>query len=121
MREKVKLPKAYIDILDQIFELERKVEALNEPNSLSRNVKKMKEVFECIFTSETEGESGLTYHNPIGEAYNETRTDIEASIAGNSTENLYVTEVIKPIIHYRIRGTALIVRKGVVVVESKKS
>ena len=52
--------------------------------------------------------------------YNETRTDLEASIAGNSAENLIVTEVIKPIIRLRTSsGTTTIVRKGIVVVESR--
>ena len=31
---------------------------------------------------------GLTWHNPIGENFDETRTDCEASIAGESAENL---------------------------------
>ena len=65
-------------------------------------------------------DGGLIYQNPIGEKFNETRTDLEASIAGNSAENLVVTEVIKPIIRLRTNtGVTTIVRKGVVVVESK--
>lgn len=120
MKEQVKIPKPYVDLLDQIFEVERKAEAIHEANSINRNINKMKEVFENIFSTATEAEAGLTYHNPIGEPYNDTRTDLEASIAGDSAENLFVTEVIKPIIRYRRGGTALIARKGVVVVESKK-
>jgi len=120
MKEQVKIPKPYIDLLDQIFEVERKAEAIQEANSVSRNINKMKEIFENIFSTATELEAGLTYHNPIGEPYNDTRTDLEASIAGDSAENLFITEVIKPIIRYRRGGTNLIARKGVVVVETKK-
>jgi hypothetical protein len=116
MKEQIKIPKHYIDLLDQIFELERKAEAIQ---TVSRNINKMKEIFENIFSTATETEAGLTYHNPIGEPYNDTRTDLEASIAGNSAEDLFITEVIKPIIRYRKGGTALIARKGVVIVESK--
>jgi hypothetical protein len=47
------------------------------------------EIFEQL-----ESDGGLVYHNPIGEPYNETRTDIEASISGNSADNLIITEVI---------------------------
>lgn len=119
MKEQVKIPKPYIDLLDQIFEVERKVEAIKEVNSVTRNINKMKEIFENIFSSATETDVGLSYHNPIGEPYNDTRTDLEASIAGNSAENLFIMEVIKPIIRYRRGGTALLARKGVVVVESK--
>lgn len=116
MNERITIPKIYIELLDQIFEIEKKIENINEPNSITRNVNRMKEVLMNLTT-----ESGLIYHNPIGEKFNETRTDLEASIAGSSTDNLEITEVIKPIIRFRTNnGTTTIVRKGVVVVESKK-
>jgi hypothetical protein len=116
MNEKITMPKAYIDLLDQVFEIEKKLESISEPNSISRNINRIKEYFENLFS-----DSGLIYQNPIGEKFNETRTDLEASIAGSSTDNLVVTEVIKPIIRLRTNsGVTTIVRKGVVVVESKK-
>lgn len=114
MNEQIKVPKLYIDLLDQIFEIEKKVESLTESNSIGRNILRLKEMFEQL-----EADGGLTFHNPIGEFYNESRTDLEASIAGNSADNLVVTEVIKPIVRYRKGGITLIARKGVVVVESK--
>lgn len=114
MNEQIKLPKFYIDLIDQVFEIEKKVENLSEPNSISRNVNRIKELFEQL-----DADGGLFYHNPMGEEYNETRTDIDASIAGNSADNLVVTEVIKPILRYRIGGVTMIVRKGVVIAESK--
>lgn len=112
--------KPYFELLDQLFEIERKLENIEEPNSISRNLNKMKDIFETnLFSSSTSSEIGFTYHNPIGESYNETRLDLEASIAGNSSENLVIQEVIKPIIRYKSGGSTLIARKGVVVVESK--
>ena len=36
----------------------------------------------------------LFYEDPMGQVYNETRADLEASIAGSSAENLVVAEVI---------------------------
>lgn len=114
MNEQIKLPKLYIDLLDQIFEIEKKVERLTEANSIGRNISRLKEMFEQL-----EPDGGLTYQNPIGEPYKESRTDLEASIAGNSADNLVIMEVIKPIVRYRKGGVTLIVRKGVVVAESK--
>ncbi len=112
--------KPYFELLDQLFEIERKLENIEESNSISRNLNKMKDIFETnLFSSSTSSEIGFTYHNPIGESYNETRLDLEASIAGSSTENLVIKEVIKPIIRYKSGGSTLIARKGVVVVESK--
>lgn len=113
--------KPYFELLDQLFEIERKLENIEESNSIARNLNKMKDIFETnLFSSSTISEIGFTYHNPIGESYNETRLDLEANIAGNSTENLIIKEVIKPIIRYKSGGSTLIARKGVVVVESKK-
>jgi hypothetical protein len=112
--------KPYFELLDQLFEIERKLENIEESNSISRNLNKMKDIFETnLFSSSTSSEIGFTYYNPIGESYNETRLDLEASIAGNSSENLVIKEVIKPIIRYKSGGSTLIARKGVVVVESK--
>lgn len=119
MKEQIKIPLPYLELLDQIFEIEKKVDAIKESNSIIRNVNRMKEIFSNISSSADEHEAGLIIHNPIGESYNETRTDLEASIAGSSAENLIVVEVIKPIIRYRKGGTNVIARKGVVVVESK--
>lgn len=102
-------------ILDRVFEIEKKLKSINEPNSLDRNVNRLKECFEYLMS-----DGGYIYQNPLGEKFNETRTDIEVSIAGNSVENLVITEVNKPIIRFRTNtGVTSIVRKGVVVVESK--
>ncbi|MDR3118130.1 MAG: hypothetical protein LBU44_01695 [Mediterranea sp.] len=111
----ISIPKKYIEILDQVFEIEKKLDGVNEANTIDRNVNRIKEMLEYL----TE-DSGLIYQNPLGETYDETRTDLEASIAGKSADNLVVTEVIKPIIRFRANGITTIVRKGIVVVESKK-
>lgn len=116
MNEQIRIQKIFIDLLDQIFEIEKKVETLTESNTISRNISRMKEIFEQM-----EVDGGLQYHNPIGEPYNETRTDIEASIAGNSADNLFVIEVIKPILRYRKGGATVIARKGIVVAQAKSN
>jgi len=60
----------------------------------------------------------LFYDDPINQEYKETRTDLEVSIAGESTENLIVSEVIKPIIRYGDDQYSKVVQKGIVVVTS---
>ena len=120
LEQNFKQYKPFFELLDQLFEIERKLENIEESNSISRNLKKMKDIFETnLFSSSVSADIGLTYHNPLGEFYNETRIDLEASIAGNSTENLVIKEVIKPIIRLKNGGSTLIARKGVVIVESK--
>ena len=119
LEQNFKKYKVFFELLDQLFEVERKLEKIQEENSISRNLNKMKDIYENLGFGLSSSDMGLTYHNPIGEQYNETRLDLEASIAGNSTEDLIVTEVIKPIIRLKNGGSTLIARKGVVVVESK--
>jgi hypothetical protein len=103
-----------------VFEIEQKLEVIKEPNSIKkRNISRIKDIFENIHATPSEPNCGLSYHNPIGEKYDETRTDLEANIAGESTKDLVIKEVNKPIIRFRAPGIDRIVRKGVVVVGSK--
>lgn len=121
MHDKIKIDKVIIDIINQIYEIEKKVCQIKEQNSIQRNINKLKEIFQYDLIKTDGQEHGFMYHNPIGESFNETRTDCEASIAGSGTDNLFISEVIKPIIRYSIGGINVIVQKAVVIVESKKS
>ena len=118
----VKVPQAYLDFMNQIFEIEKKSANLKEENSIQRNLNKMKGILEEEFFK---GSStiGLTYHNPLGESYSDTRTDCEATISGTGVENLEIIEVIKPIIFYAYHENEkvikVIVQPAVVIVQSK--
>ena len=115
-----KVQKVYLDIINQIFEIEKKASLIQESNSIHRNINKLKDIFENELFTETHKEpQGLIFHNPLGEVYNETRTDCEASIAGSSTDNLMVTEVIKPIIRFKKGGLNILIQKAVVIAKSK--
>lgn len=121
MQEQFKVPKVYLDIINQIFEIEKKTASIQEPHTIYRNINKLKEILESDLGNPNSGEpEGFVFHNPLGEPFNETRTDCEASISGTSTDNLEIIEVIKPIIRYKKGGRNLIVQKAVVVVESKE-
>jgi hypothetical protein len=111
--------KIFLDMLNQLFEIEKKLERIEESNSINRNLSKLKELFETELYQKNS--CGLAYYNPIGEPYSETRTDCDASIAGESTDNLVIIEVIKPIIRYRQGGFNHIVQKAIVVVQSQNS
>lgn len=116
MESQVKVTKGYLFILNQIFEIQQKAERITDPNSISRNVNKLVDYFEYELLPEN---NGLVIHDPFGEKFDETRTDVEASIAGNSTEKLVIAEVIKPIIRLKQGNFSTIIQKGVVVVKSK--
>lgn len=97
-------------LINQIFLIEQKIGKLQVTTSISRNLERMKSDLR---------DSGFFIENPIGEKFSETRTDCEASIAGNSTENLVITEVIKPIIRMRQADSSFILQRAVVVVENR--
>ena len=115
----VKVPQAYLDLVNQIFEIEKKATNIKEDNSIQRNINKINGLLEEGFFKDF----GLTYHNPIGESYTDTRTDCEATIAGAEVENLEIIEVIKPIIFYSYKENEntikIIAQPAVVIVQSK--
>ena len=104
-------PPAFLRMINQIFDMEKKVGKLQESHSLSRNFRRIRQDLE---------ELGYRYHDPIGESYDETRTDCEASITGVSTQNLVISEVIKPIILFEQDGFVQIIQRGIVIVEGKQ-
>lgn len=111
MEQRTDIPKQFLGLMNQVFDIERKAAKLTERHTMGRNIDRMKNTF---------SEMGLEMFNPMGEAYDETRTDCEASIAGNGADNLVITDVIKPLIRMRHGGASVIVQKAVVIVESKR-
>ena len=115
MEIKFQIPKSILVALNQLYEIEQKIEKSGDQANLQRNVSKMKDAF---------AEFGLAYEDPMGQPFKETRTDLEATISGVGTENLVVVEVIKPIIRATLREGSgefsKIVQQGIVVVETRK-
>ncbi|WP_291727852.1 hypothetical protein [Bernardetia sp.] len=114
-----KIEKTLCDMLNQVFEIEKKLEKVQEQNSISRNLSKLKSLFENQVYGDNE--TGLVIHNPLGEEYNPTRLDCEANITGESTENLVIIEVIKPIIRLKKGSITQIVQKAVVIVQDSNT
>lgn len=108
----VEAPKWALALMNNLYEVERKLAVHGDPGNASRNIEKMKDALK--------GEDeGLFYEDPMGQSFKETRTDLEATITGSSTENLVVVEVIKPIVRYGGKGFSRVVQKGIVLVQSK--
>jgi hypothetical protein len=112
-----KIIKNQVFILNQIFEIENKLSKLEVSHSINRNIDKLKSFYEDNFDDNT----SFIIENPKGENYNETRTDVEANIVGNSTDNLIIIDVIKPIIRIKQDGVNQIIQKGIVIVQDKNT
>ncbi len=93
--------KQLYEIINQLTQLEQK---LSNNEEYKRYFNRCRQSFE---------EMGFNYYSPKDEKYSDTRTDVEASIAGNSTVNLTITQVIKPV----IVKDGQIVQRGIVIVE----
>ena len=107
------IPKWLLTVMNNLYEIERKLTIHGDTGNAARNVERIKEAFAA--------EEGLRlfYEDPFGQPFKETRIDLEASISGTSTENLIVAEVIKPIIRCGPSELSRVVQKGIVVVEGR--
>lgn len=64
-------------------------------------------------------EAGILILNPMGEPYQETRTDLEANITSTAKGALFVLDVIKPVLYTQEQQGRTLLQKGVVIVGSK--
>lgn len=106
------VPKWVLAVLNNVFEIERKLTIHGDPGNVSRNVDRLKAVL---------AEEGIFFEDPAGQEFRETRTDLEANISGTETDNLVVVEVIKPIVRFGTRDSSRVVQKGIVVVQSRST
>jgi hypothetical protein len=100
----------WIKMANLVFEIEKKLAPTELPGA-KRIVAKMVQVLE---------EENLMVLNPLGEAFTETRTDVEATIVGDARGKLQITDVIKPVIYRKEDGKNILVQRGVVLVGSKE-
>ena len=113
----IEIHKPFLTLLNHLYEIECKTSGLEDFKKISRNIERMKNVFRSEINA-TGPDTGLYYEDPMGQSCDETRNDLDASISGESTEDLIVVDVIKPIIRYGSNRNSIVVQKGVVVVES---
>ncbi|MFN8281722.1 MAG: hypothetical protein U0U67_00805 [Chitinophagales bacterium] len=100
------IQKEWIQIINQVFEIDKKTVNKEELTSVYRNV-------ERIYTFLESMDIGII--NPIGQTYSDTRTDCEATILENG--NMQIVEVLKPIIYYNDGSQKHLIQKGIVIVK----
>jgi hypothetical protein len=120
-RPTVRIPRSIFTVLNQLYELEQKLARHGDPAGLGRHVAKMRDAFaEEGLTTGGGGRVCLTYEDPLGQRFDETRTDLEATIAGPRADDLVVVEVVRPVIRAVLGdGFSTVVQTAVVVVESR--
>jgi hypothetical protein len=114
MKAHIEVPKPVLTVLNQVFEIERRLSKVDEPARFTRPLVKLKEAFDS-------DEAQFVIENPISQKYDITRTDVEATITGTEHEGLVITEVLKPIIKLTSKGISRIIQKGVVIASTSET
>lgn len=96
-------------VLNNLYEIENKLNRAGDPGNALRNVTRIKEAL---------ASAQVFYEDPFGQSFVETRTDLEVTISGTETENLRVVEVIKPIIRIGDASYSRVAQKGIVVAQA---
>jgi len=92
-------------LINQLVEIKQKIDP---EKKFERNFNRIFSILE---------DEGFTFQYPLGEKYNETRTDCEASIVGEASEKMVITQVIKPMIYKKYNNEITLIQKAVVIVE----
>jgi len=102
--------KVLINIINRLHNLEVRLKATGQYDKVSRSFVSISKAIE---------EADWLVHNPIAESYDETRSDCDASISGEKITDLYISDVIKPIIYIQKKGLNELVQRGIVIADSK--
>ena len=103
------VPKWALLLLNNVYEIERKLSLHGDPGNAKRNIEKIKD---ALFARDC-----FTRTHSVKRS-RKRGTDLEATISGESVENLVVVEVIKPIIRWGGQELSRVVQKGIVVVQA---
>ena len=101
-----------IQLINQIVEIRQKISEEKLDKKFERNFNRIFSIFE---------EKGFICQYPLGERYNETRADCDATIIGKESNNMTIVQVIKPIIYKKTSDGPILVQKGIVMVEKIKN
>ena len=93
------------DLINQIYEIERKTKGKTEV-SLENNFKRIRYELDKM---------GYHFESPLLEPYVDTNTTYDASLVHKDAKT--ITKVLKPIIYKKKGDTLELVQKGIVIVE----
>lgn len=113
------VPKFLVDLANQWFELNRKLQRHTDTAGLQRHADNIGQIIQEQILGHQD--LSLIVEDPQGSRYNETRTDVECvGIAGENPDDLVVYEVIKPLIRLKSPMQSYIVQRAVIVAINRK-
>ncbi len=103
---------ALLNIVNQIFDIEKKVNDLEHHEKFKRNFSRISFELEAGFN--------LVVKIPTGEKYSDGRMDCDANIVGEMKPGMIISDTLKPVIYEKNEdGSLKIIQKAVVIVSSK--
>ena len=102
---------AMCNIINQLFLIEQKVMGKEGSTFLKRRFDRINDELKTLH---------YTFLNPLGERYDPSRIDYEASISGEGAEEMNIIEVIKPIIFHGDAHARKVLQRGIVIVAGTK-
>ena len=72
----IEIPKWYLTLLNNLYEIEKKISLYGDPGNAAKNIQKIKDA--C------REEALFFYEDPLAQPFKETRTDLEATIPGEA-------------------------------------
>ena len=107
-------------VLNNLFNARKRLSRVAGTEAAERSLDLIEEAFSAVPVGAAGKCVAFIMHDPTGEPYAPTRADLQASLAGESSEKMRVCETMKPIISLRTTidgmATSIIVQQGVVVV-----
>ena len=96
-------------LINAFFDAQKKISNLPDAAGLQRSLQRMEDQLENM---------GLRLHNPLHEAYDEARTDYEASL-NTAKGKLVITDVLKPAVYLLEDGKPGLLQKAIVIVDAQ--
>lgn len=105
-------------VLNGVYQTRKRLARIAGTDAAERSLDSVQEAFECEYPMPN---VGFVITDPTGEKYSDTRSDVQASLSGDSNTNLKIVDTLKPIISMRTTTldgatTSIIIQQGVVVV-----
>lgn len=103
---------ALLNIVNQIFDIEKKLNELGHSEKFKRNISRI--------TYELEEGFNLVVKIPTGEKYDDGRLDCDANIVGEIKTQMMILDTLKPVVYEKNEeGNLKIIQKAVVIVAAK--
>jgi len=112
----------HLYVLNQVYTLKRRLGRCEIPDGTLRPLERLEEHLRSDLHApgiELDG-YGLQLDDPADTPYDERRTDLNAEVIGKRDGELFVIDVLKPIIRLTKGGHTLILQRGSVTVGAKR-